>query len=497
MDKFLNKITTAGKEGENIFAPSRKTLRSPISTTTCTHAPPQVTEDRTESPKAPSLDMTRAASNPEPHDKDDATTVTPAREQQMDGCMTSPRQAIILKLRKEEEDALERCKRTLRRIKLSLTKQKNINMDVKNGVSELDELVDIMTHCRKSWLNMETVVKKSEQNTSANPAKPMETQTPVTLRSTSPVVVETPMPTRPKRAASSPVATDFAKKLRGKDSNEWQTVTRKAKTFATRERSNKQPKPTNPPESKSDNREKKSKKPPVKSEAVLIKPMEGHSYADVLKSLRSKIQPSENASVKGIRKTRTGALLLELGKGEKIPPELFEKIKSTVQESASVRELKPVATVEIKDLDSLTIKEEVEQAIKELLTDKEEQIKVSITLPNYREQVRAYVTLSNEGAKGLLEKGHIKIGFVRAKIKLCETTKRCFRCFGFGHHQWDCNGPDRNAKGLCFRCGKTGHKKKECNNPPRCCLCVDAGHESVDHIPGWKRCLEFRKALVK
>ena len=68
---------------------------------------------------------------------------------------------------------------------------------------------------------------------------------------------------------------------------------------------------------------------------------------------------------------------------------LFQSLKSTLKESASVANLKPKTTVETRDLHALTTKEEViESALGEPVPDP----KINISPPNSREQVRAYIT---------------------------------------------------------------------------------------------------------
>ena len=60
------------------------------------------------------------------------------------------------------------------------------------------------------------------------------------------------------------------------------------------------------------------KQPKVKKrpDAGIIKPKEGHTYAEFLKNLRNKV--TTDMKINTVRKTRNGELLLELGKGEKI-----------------------------------------------------------------------------------------------------------------------------------------------------------------------------------
>ena len=62
-------------------------------------------------------------------------------------------------------------------------------------------------------------------------------------------------------------------------------------------------------------------------DAVIINPRYGHSYAEVLKSLRTNTNP-EDINIKSIRRrTMNATLLLQLAKGEKITETFSEAIR--------------------------------------------------------------------------------------------------------------------------------------------------------------------------
>ena len=79
-----------------------------------------------------------------------------------------------------------------------------------------------------------------------------------------------------------------------------------------------------------------------RSEAVIIQPTEGNSFADVLKNMRTNVKPEEaEVAVRSIRKTKTGAILLELGKGGK-KNEFCDAIKGALKDAADVRDVKTI-----------------------------------------------------------------------------------------------------------------------------------------------------------
>lgn len=61
------------------------------------------------------------------------------------------------------------------------------------------------------------------------------------------------------------------------------------------------------------NGHRKVKKKRQRTKAVLIQPAKGRSYADLLKEIKAKANPSETQmDIKSIKQTRSGAVLLEI-----------------------------------------------------------------------------------------------------------------------------------------------------------------------------------------
>lgn len=475
---MISITTTKNKENEkedetimtreddvNVFNKNSRTLRSPLA--------PVRALNNNRTPRSPVVGGDQNAEERgrqvPPVEVIDVST-TPIISQEVRKSNLSPRQEWILKLQLEENEALNKCRRVMRKMKAATLRQKSIGNDVKEGISELEELLDIVDHCRKSWGKMEKEARQSRVF-KATPISNIET------------VKETPT-ARPKRPASSPTVNVSGKKPREEEPGKWQKVSKKRKPQKPLEEA-KKTKEKNPA------RQRREGRRGPKTEAVLIQPTEGHSYAEVLKNLRSNIQPDQAGNVCAIRKTRTGALLLDFGIGEKVQPEFMQQLKNTVQASGLIREIKPTVTVEIRDLDSLTVKEEVEKAVMKITNNPLEEINARVTAPNNREQVRAFVTLPIESAEELLKERVIKIGWTRARMRLCPSIKKCYRCLELGHMQMDCKGPDRSK--LCFRCSEAGHKSNQCNKAPKCCMCVDAGRKPEDHMTGSYKCPAIKR----
>lgn len=243
---------------------------------------------------------------------------------------------------------------------------------------------------------------------------------------------------------------------------------------------------------------KKGERKKTRPDAVLIRPTTGKSYADLLKDIRSRIKPEDSgAEVRAIRPTRTGGLLVELGSKTTNKDGFSSALKTAIGESGTVSILEPRASIEIRDLDSLTTPEEVKDAVERELGASAGVVKVFLTQPNKREQKLAVVSLSERGVNQLLKTAKIKVGWVNCRIRRRVEVTRCFRCFGYGHLQTDCKGPDRKALNLCLKCGESGHKRDTCAAKAKCFLCANLVQGAVDteHIPGSRSCLTFKRAL--
>lgn len=341
-------------------------------------------------------------------------------------------------------------------------------MDVQNGISQLEELLDIIKNYRTSWKNVEKERESSRRAIKKIISNP-ETDVP------------TPAATKNKRSASSPADGNPGKKAREKpsESKPGDNITSCPNV-----------KNIDSAKASKDDRKKKKRprKPKRRSEAVVIKPCEGHSYADVLRNLRQNVRPEDSdVAVRSISKTKAGAILLVMGNGGE-KNKFRDLIRDTLKDAAEVKDLKPRATLEIQDLDTLTTTEEVKEAVENVTNIPRDDISVHLTAPNHREQRRAFVSLPADGANKILDTERIKICMTNCRVKYREETKRCFRCFGIGHIQWECKGPDRKGMGLCIRCGEKGHKLKECENSPKCCICLQVGRIKVDHLPGSRSC---------
>lgn len=241
---------------------------------------------------------------------------------------------------------------------------------------------------------------------------------------------------------------------------------------------------------------KKPKRP--RSEAVLIRPADGRKYADVLKDIRSKVRPDDiGVTVKAVRETRAGYILVELGEKPKDKDKFGEALRTAVGDAGEVRTLVPRAQVDIRDLDAATDEEEVKAALDTFFGDvKGGDYKISLSRANRWGNVMAFVEMDDHMVTDLDKAGHIKIGWVNCRVRRRTNVVRCYRCHGYGHISADCKATDRRS--ACWRCGQEGHKAIACTNEPKCCLCAEqCKDKAVDHVPGSSRCVAYLEARRK
>lgn len=373
----------------------------------------------------------------------------------------------ITESQQEEEMHLETARSLLK--KIMAIPLKNLKMDIKNGLMMLEEALDAGATCRMSW-------KKSAE----------ELKQGITI-------MENKELTR----------TSLVTHEMEEDQETWEEVLPKKKR--------KERKPEDTPMEQvrndfkniavSDSGKRPYSKLRSRSEAVIIKPLKGKTFADVLKDIRNKVKPEDNAAdIRSIRKTRDGAVLLEFQKSTLI--ENMEKFSKSLREvlgqDGDVKALIPRTTLEIRDMDGITTVADVEEAVRRDSGNIHGELKISVTKPNSWGQKLAIFETTDEDAQKLLEAGRIKIGWLYCRVRARTIFPRCFRCLSYGHLARKCEGPDRSK--LCFKCGESCHKAADCRkNNPQCMLCTDKGVNEAkrNHAPGTGACTVFREALEK
>lgn len=281
----------------------------------------------------------------------------------------------------------------------------------------------------------------------------------------------------PKSAVRAPVRKE-QKERKDRDESRWQKVDRKKAT--------KGPKKT----------ERKEFKP--RPDAIVIQEQGSLSFAEILRKVKK--DPALAAvgeAISSIRRTQKGDLLLQLKETGENAVDFTNSIGEVLGQDAKVRTLTHRTTIECKDMDEVTTKDEICSAIKEQfgLEEFTESDIISLRKAYGGTQI-AVVSLPAKTARTLLEKGKIKIGWCVCRLRERTTLTRCFKCLEFGHMAKQCKSNIDRGK-LCRRCGKEGHIAKNCNVDPACMFCKEKHPERADHVAGSSKCPVFRRALSK
>lgn len=392
------------------------------------------------------------------------------------------------------EGEMRKCRQIVIKMRNATERQKNISMEVKKGLSELEESLDTIRFLMKT-----REPAKRDQGTQTTPPTNEETVGKNNKRPpSSPPEKHTERKKRQARASKTPRTS----LLRPSQNNAPTATTSKN---STKETAPQKEIPTEQKEAKKAHASNEEEKKPrsrrmlrSRPEAILIKPTGKQTYAEILREIRSKANPDKSETqIKTVRQTKAGHMLLELAAKSKGKDNFSSSLKSILGEKADICHLEPRTTLEIRDMDEFTSEEEVETAVKLKLSDPGLNLQVTLTKVNSRAQKMAIIHLNARAANELLQDPRIKIGWIYCRVRPRVVVTRCYRCLGYGHQQATCNGVNR--RGLCFNCGEQGHKKEECRATAKCCLCTEIGltPDLLAHVPGSGTCRVFRDALEK
>lgn len=228
-------------------------------------------------------------------------------------------------------------------------------------------------------------------------------------------------------------------------------------------------------------------------EAITIKAKSTESYADVIKEMKRKINPTDiGVEIQGIRRTRAGELLVKLKKGEGQAEKLKSAIGNKLGEDVLIKAVTKNTIIDIRDMDESTDETDIVNALIEVT--KVEQ-PTTFKILNFRTSFggtkQALVQLPEHLAAPLLQARKVRVGWVMCRLRRKIRVTQCFRCLEQGHIASQCKGTDRGS--LCRKCCNPGHKAKDCRAEAKCILCHESGSINVRHFIGSAECVTNRR----
>lgn len=212
------------------------------------------------------------------------------------------------------------------------------------------------------------------------------------------------------------------------------------------------------------------------SSEIMVVKMRDKTYADLLKTIKNSINPSEiGVEVKNVTKNKNGELLVTVSNGKDKAEVLRQEIRNRLPE-ANISFVNKTKIIHIKRMDEVVTTEEIKEAIYKKTGIDPASYEVRKLRPAYGNKQNATIIMSAGSAQKLIELGSIRIGWIESKIVERKIQPKCYRCWVFGHKKAQCKGPNREQ--LCLKCAKDGHTAATCPNEPFCVHCETGGHQS-------------------
>ncbi|XP_025407555.1 uncharacterized protein LOC112681519 [Sipha flava] len=203
-----------------------------------------------------------------------------------------------------------------------------------------------------------------------------------------------------------------------------------------------------------------------RTQAVTVgPPRDGETYALIMSRVTTAVNLQElGVEVIGARKTKSGAILLEVKGGAEKADALARDLREKLGEEARIGRPEKTRPVLILGIPEWVDKEEVMAVVNGESGTPERRLRMTLK-PGTRGSSTAHVEVPAREAKALQTKGRIKIGWTVCRVKVLDAYQpRCFRCLETGHLAAECKGPDR--KDCCLRCRLPGHRTASCDAPP-------------------------------
>lgn len=215
-------------------------------------------------------------------------------------------------------------------------------------------------------------------------------------------------------------------------------------------------------------------------QGALLVDTNGGTYADVLKSLRQKVNEKDlGVDIRGVKETKAGLRLQLKEKKHGGSEKLASFITQQMNMAARAPTIPLNATVSLYGLDPTNTVDEVREAISKLLKVTGTQ-SIRVGEIREREGVRStLIRLTKLDAQKICKAKRIKVGWAACTLREWIRLPMCYKCQDTGHLAVNCTETETKEK-RCYKCGSLEHLSKNCTEEkPKCYKCLAEGHTAV------------------
>lgn len=249
---------------------------------------------------------------------------------------------------------------------------------------------------------------------------------------------------------------------------------------------------TTPGKASKQTKEEESNRRTPRTAAVQISCRGDINYAEAMRLAKSRVD-IDMIGIKEIRprKTRTGALLLEIPGTESYEKanELANKLKEAFRERENVLISRPekMADIRIRDLEESVTREDIIQTITSEGKCPKEAVKLGEIISSVNGLGTMWLRCPLAAAKNITKERRVRIGWTMVRVELLpERMIQCYRCLEIGHVRNQCRS-EKDRGRTCYRCGQEGHLAKECAGNAHCLICAERKLRA-DHRMGGPAC---------